>query len=254
MQKLRIATFNIRCDTVSDGPNRWSQRKAAVLQFIKEKDWQIFGLQEVTPLQLKDLVHGLPEWQFCGSSRENSPESGEYNPIFYKKKDLELLNSETKWLAEMPDRPIKSWDASYLRIVTWGIFKRKDTGSYFSFINTHFDNDSEVARYYSAQQIQHSVKKLATPLILTGDFNAEPSERAIKQLEQDFVSIEKKNYRKYQGSDSTFHDYFRAKQTIKIDYIFISKTLNVCTAQTLTWQKSERQLSDHFPIEATISF
>lgn len=252
MVELKVATFNIRCDTPDDHEKQWKYRAQQVIEFIKHKSWDIVGLQEVTPPQLKDLVAGLPEYSFCGISRENSPEHGEYNPIFYKKSRFELLETKTMWLAEVESQPNKSWDASYLRIMTTAKFKEKKNQKQLIFINSHFDHESLLARRKSAEKIVDKVQHFDCPVVFVGDLNAEPKEETITILQKELSLLWPDNLSDFKEDYFTFHDYFQSSQREAIDYIFVNQGIQPVLTKVLTWSSSDFQLSDHFPIQAII--
>lgn len=51
-QELIIISYNIRYDNPGDGKNIWDNRKNTILKFIKNKNPDFIGLQEVTHNQL----------------------------------------------------------------------------------------------------------------------------------------------------------------------------------------------------------
>lgn len=252
MTELKVATFNIRCDTPDDHEKQWKYRFKQVIEFIKHNGWDIVGLQEVTPPQLKDLEEGLPEYSFCGISRENLTEHGEYNPIFYKRNKLNLIETKTMWLAEAEDYPNKSWDASYLRIVTTANFQEKKSQKQLMFINSHFDHESLLARNKSAEKIIDKVQHLDFPVVFVGDLNAESKEETIKTLQKELFLLWPDNLSDFKGDYFTFHDYFQSSKREAIDYIFVNRGITPVSTKILTWGSKDFQLSDHFPIQATV--
>ena len=182
---LNVMTFNIRMDTKDDGANQWSNRKDLAAGLVKFHNVDIFGAQEVLNHQLNDLLTCLPEYAYVGVGREDGKTKGEYAAIFYKKDRFVLEDSGNFWLAEDINAVgKKGWDAACERVATWGIFKDKESGKKFFFLNTHLDHMGKVARHEGASLVLEEAHKLAKglPVIVTGDFNATPDDDPIKVL------------------------------------------------------------------------
>ena len=73
---LKIATFNLRMDTPSDGENAWFHRKDMVNDLIRFYGFDLFGTQEGFTHQLNDILR-LSDYRFIGVGRmmEKMPES-----------------------------------------------------------------------------------------------------------------------------------------------------------------------------------
>ena len=61
-QTLKVMTYNIRLDVVSDGANAWSFRKDYFTSQIQFYNPDIFGVQEAKPNQVIDIATSLPEY------------------------------------------------------------------------------------------------------------------------------------------------------------------------------------------------
>ena len=159
---VRLATFNIRYDNPGDSLNSWKYRKDRVCEFIREKQPDVLGMQEVLHHQLEDLLAGLPDYAYVGVGREDGKTQGEYAPVFYRKDKYDLLDSNTFWLSEHPDSVGKlGWDAACTRVATWAKLKEKSTGKEFLMVNTHFDHVGTEARRNSALLIIDKIKEIA---------------------------------------------------------------------------------------------
>lgn len=258
---LNVMTFNIRMDTPNDGENQWSNRKDLAAGLVKFHDADIFGAQEVLHHQLTDLLERLPGYDYVGVGREDGKTKGEYAPIFYKKDRFVMEDSGNFWLAEdMNAIGQKGWDAACERVATWGIFKEKESGKKFFFLNTHLDHMGKVARHEGASLVLDQAYKLAKglPVIVTGDFNAAPDDDPIKVL------IDKNDPRhithsrdiaplKY-GPEWTFHNYGRIPDAKRewIDYIFVKGDIKVLRNGVLTDTLNNIYPSDHCPVMATL--
>jgi mRNA deadenylase 3'-5' endonuclease subunit Ccr4 len=57
-QSLKIMTYNIRLNLDSDGENSWTNRKDFFESQMQFYEPDIFGVQEVTPIQVRDIFNG----------------------------------------------------------------------------------------------------------------------------------------------------------------------------------------------------
>src|SRR5690606_5842166 len=130
-------------------------------------------VQEALARQLEDLDKLLIEYDRIGVGREDGKAGGEFSPIFYKKDRLELLDHDTFWLSETPEKPSKGWDAALNRICTWGKFRDRLSGEEFFHFNLHMDHMGQEARKNSSLLIVEKIREIAgdAPVILSGDFN-----------------------------------------------------------------------------------
>ncbi len=260
-EPLKVLTFNIRMDTNADGDNRWSNRKDLAANLIKFHDIDIVGAQEVLNHQLTDLLARLPEYDYIGVGREDGKTKGEYAAVFYKKDRFEIEDSGNFWLAEDKDAVgKKGWDAACERVATWGVFKDKLSGKKFFFLNTHLDHVGKVARHEGASLVLEEAAQLSKglPVIVTGDFNAVPTDEPIKVLtnaddprhvthSRDMADL------KY-GPEWTYHNYgqISVEERGWIDYIFVKGNITVRSNGVLTDTEGCLYPSDHCPVMATL--
>ena len=252
-----ILSFNIRYDNPNDGENAWPNRKEKVANTILFHNADIIGLQEVLKHQLEDLEHLLPEkYSWEGVGRTDGKEKGEYSPIFYNKEKFEKLESETFWLSETPYKiGSKGWDAALPRIVTWIKFKERESGKEFYVFNTHFDHRGDTARMESAKLIVSKIEEIADnfPVVLTGDFNVEPSSEPYQILVQNLTNVQTISKLPWVGSEGTFNGFDNPSNEWRaIDFIFVKGNLEVDKAGTLSTSWDGFYASDHFPIFAEI--
>lgn len=259
--KINVLSYNIRYDNPGDGDNQWKFRKDYAAGLIRFYDADIIGTQEVLNNQLIDLTNCLPEYSYVGVGREDGKTKGEYAAIFYKKDRFNVINSGNFWLSEdMNAVGKKGWDAACERVATWAILQDKESGKRFFFLNTHLDHMGEVARHEGAMLVLKEVELLSKglPSIVTGDFNAVPSDEPIKVLinpadkrhlthTRDVATI------KY-GPDYTFHDFGRIPKNERqfIDYIFAKGNIKVLRHGILTDSNYNLYPSDHHPVLTTI--
>ncbi|GGK27810.1 endonuclease [Yeosuana aromativorans] len=252
-------TYNLRLDVASDGENAWNNRKDFLVSQIKFYEPDIFGTQEGLPHQISYMEDTLKNYSFIGQGREGN-NKGEYSAIFYNTDKFELLAHHTFWLSETPDSVSKGWDAAYIRICTYGLFKDKKSRKKFWMFNTHLDNQGEKARNMGMTLILNRINELNTkkyPVILTGDFNDTPESRLIVNLKKNMIFTKEVSKTEPFGSYGTFNGFKFCEPIInQIDYIFISEPqkLKVLKYGVLTDSKDMRYPSDHFPVYVKLQF
>ncbi len=262
-QELNVMTFNIRYNTKNDSLNAWPYRKDKAASQVLFHNVQILGVQEALHDQVMDLGQTLTQYKFTGVGRDDGKTKGEYSAIFYDTARLKLLGSSTFWLSLTPEVPgSKSWDAAITRIVTWAKFRDVKTKKVFFVFNTHFDHIGKEARKESAKLLKQKVKDIAgsDPVIVTGDFNAMPSDDPIKiLLDQNDANrlIDTKTISKtpHYGPLGTFNGFgSKERDGEPIDYVFIKGKWKVLQHATLSQTWEGRFSSDHFPVFAKLSF
>ena len=260
--ELNVMTFNIRLDVPSDSLNSWQYRKDNAAEMVRMNDVDILGMQEVLLNQMNDLKERLPQYTAIGVGREDGADKGEFSPIFYKKDRFSALESGTFWVSETPEvAGSKGWDASYIRVATWAILKEKATGKEIFAINTHLDNDGLIARKEGGNLLLKKAEELGKglPIVLTGDFNDTPQSEAIKNI----TDVSKTNHLldsktislKTSGTDWTFHNFGRLAESERplIDYIFVSKQIEVQDYAVLPDTLNGTFVSDHKPVLSKIT-
>lgn len=262
-QEVNVMTFNIRYNTKNDSLNAWPYRKEMAASQVKFHNVHILGVQEALHDQMMDLGQSLNKFKYTGVGRDDGKMKGEYSAIFYDTTRMKLTQSSTFWLSLTPEVPgSKGWDANITRIVTWAKFRDLVTKKTFFVFNTHFDHIGQEARRESAKLLKQKVKDIAgsTPVIITGDFNAHPSDEPIKILmdENDkdkFIDTKATSVTPHYGPHGTFNGFgSKERDSEPIDFIFIKGKWNVKQHATLSQTWGGRFSSDHFPVFAKLSF
>ena len=247
---LSIMTYNIRLDLKSDGINQWDNRKLAVLSILQKKQPDVVGLQEALPHQISFLTQQLKGYGMIGQGRDGG-NMGEYCAIFYNKKTIQLISSDTFWLSETPEIPSLGWDAAYKRICTNGLFTQKNTQKKIHIYNTHLDHIGEIAQLNSIQQITQHIRTNNSPentVILMGDFNSLPTSKVIRYATQhlDDAFLTQNNFSEYTGTFNAFNTNEQPKN--RIDYIFTKNTTVHSYKDINTKTTQGNWPSDHLPI------
>lgn len=258
-QSFKMMTYNIRLDIESDGENRWDLRKDFFISQLEFFNPDIFGVQEALPNQVKDIENGLKKYTAIGLGRENG-NTGESSSIFYKTEKFQLIEQNTFWLSETPEKVSRGWDAACNRVCTYVLLKDKKSKKTFYVFNTHLDHLGEIARSNSIKLILEKIKlinKSNLPLILMGDFNLTPSDERIKMIKKEMLDSRDISEKEPFGSEGTFNGFnYNKLATERIDYIFLLKNnkLKVSKYAVFNESKNLKFASDHFPVYVELKF
>lgn len=260
---IKVITFNVRYNTPRDSINAWPNRSSLVISFIREEQPDIFGMQEVLLNQYEVLDSALDEYASVGVGRSDGAKGGEMNPVFYLKERFDMARTKTFWLSETPEiAGSQAWGAGLPRIVTWMELVDKKTHDHFFFFNTHFAHDSDSARIMSSMLLLACADSIAAdfPFVITGDFNQLPTSRGYEILTgpaesipllRDAYVISENNP---DGPGYTFNGFSDRQGSGRIDYIFVKDGMRVLEHSTIVKKDENIYISDHWPVEAIISF
>ena len=256
---LKIATFNLRMDTPSDGENAWFHRKDMVNDLIRFYGFDLFGTQEGFTHQLNDILR-LSGYRFIGVGRYDGKDAGEHCAIFYRSDRFKVLDQGDFWLSEHPEKPGRGWDGTCCnRICTWGKFEDLKNHKQFYFFNVHYEYEGDVARRESSNLMISRIKSIAgnQPVFLTGDFNAFPTEEPIRILnDSGFLNDSYKITKEAPfGPVCTYHGYDSTIKTEeRLDYIWVTDSIQIDKYGVLTNTLYGHTPSDHFPVMVVAEF
>ena len=251
---LSVISFNIRMGEGEDGTNSWQFRCPATIYMLRDKQPDIFGLQEAYDYQVQFIDDNMPEYKNVGVGREDGRHEGEHMSIFYNKKNISLLKWGTFWLSETPEVPSMGWDAACFRTATWALMKDKRSGHKFYYVNTHLDHVGKTAQREGLALIVERIREMnpdGLPMVLTGDFNVEPDDAVLDDLDNMMKSARIAAERT--DNSGTFNDWGKASSVI--DYIYYSG-FSSCPEFETVKKKYENFpfISDHYPVKATLVF
>ncbi len=253
---LKVMSFNIRYNTPNDSLHAWPFRKEHAASLIRFNQADIFGVQEALHGQLVDLDGLLPGYSRLGVGRDDGKEAGEFSAIYYRTDRFTPVQNGTFWLSPTPDIPGSlGWDAAITRVVTWAEYRDAMSGQTFFHVNTHFDHRGEQARTESARMIVARVAAMAgdTPVVLTGDFNFDPSAPGYAVLTEAFTDTRLVSEAGAHGPETTFYGFTYTGQTgRRIDYIFTSPGVRTLRHATLSDSWDGAFASDHLPVFAEV--
>jgi len=262
---VKVMSFNIKLSKGQAGQDHWGNRREMVFDVIRRFDGDFLGVQEAWPDQVSDLTDALPAYHAVVRSRNADAGDGEATPLFYRHERWRPDETQqgTFWLSDTPEiAGSRSWWNPLPRIVTWGRFVDRKTGQGAYVFNTHFCHLSELARRRSAALLAERIaaRKDSDPVIVTGDFNAGETSRAIRHLKgelpQSPVQLVDTFRTMHPETDQagTFNGFWNDKTGRKIDYVFALSDVKVLDARILYDNHNGRYPSDHYPVTAELLF
>ncbi len=253
---LRIATYNIQYPA-PEAPD-WQKRIVTLGKFFKAYNLDVFGSQEPYLFQIKDIEKSLgDDYAWVSVNRDLDPDKpkSHYNPIFYRKSRLELLEWGTFWYSAIPGKA--TWGSSSARFCTWAKFRDKANDLVFYHFNSHFDHIGLEIRTWSAYMLIEKAAEISGgyPAFFTGDFNSDESTRCYREITGcGFISdsmravdtplnIEYRSITGYKSPESVSKDWKH------IDHVFYTPA----NSKVLRWELVANNYggvygSDHHPI------
>lgn len=254
--ELKVMSYNIRTGTAKDGTNSWNFRYPATAMMLEDVRPDVFGIQEALHEQVLFIDEMCEDYDCVGGGRDDGKKKGEYTAIFWNKRTVKKVKWGMFWLSETPDKPSMGWDAKCVRTATWAVMKHKKSGKEFMFVNTHLDHMGEEARRNGMALIMSRIEKLNTsglPVVLTGDFNANPGSPVFAVLEGKMENT--RIIAPKTDGISTFNGWGKEKRTMIIDHIYVSGFSSCPEYRTVTDKYGDRKfISDHYPIISILIF
>jgi len=255
-QTTNIISYNIKYDNEGDAINNWNDRKASLVKLVQHYETDILGIQEGLHRQVDYLDSALPSYDYVGVGRDDGKTKGEYTAIFYKRDKFKVLQSETFWLSDTPEKASVGWDASMERICTYALLENVATKKQFYVFNTHFDHIGTLARANSAQLIYKKITEINTKnlaVVLMGDLNLSPEEAPIQYLKNHLTDAQEVSEKPFYGPVGTFNGFDLNKIVDqRIDYIFVQNLQVLSYVHIDDKLDNNKHISDHYPVFVTI--
>lgn len=255
--KLKLATFNLRCNTKHDKINMFDIRKGLILDKIMKESPDIIGFQEMLPPMYEFIKRHLTGYTIVGRSR-GADYNDEHVDIAFKTDTIDIFGLDFFWLSPTPYIPGSRYEeqSGCPRITTSGMFKHKDMKTPFRVYNTHLDHVGEQARVLGMKQILEKItadnKLIKLPVFVMGDMNAVPDSETIRMAceYKDVPLVDLTS-----DISGTFHG-FNDEYSCKIDYIFADVETAHIQHTVTPWHECTFgiYLSDHDPICVEFEF
>jgi len=251
IENITVMTYNIRCKISNDkGDNRWEIRASQMAKQIQQNQPTIICLQEVKSQQLEFFKKFLNGYGVSYAFRDES-ELSECTPVFCSTKYYELVDEETFWLSDTPEKMSNTWNLNYNRVCTLVTLKDKRTDKQFVVASTHLDFNAE-KNTKCVKLISDKIKQKALPSLVMGDFNSQPTSSPIIEAKKTFFDCGL-DFDDETTRTINYFDEEKEKNNIKIDYIFRTKTeFNVISYKVDTNKYNNIYVSDHYPIFAEV--
>lgn len=260
-----VGSFNIRYANDGDGANAWRHRRALVAEILREGEF--WGLQEVLPSQLDEILADCPQFKAIARTREADPTKGEACPILYDhaRWEIDPKESGTFWLSATPEvAGSKSWDSSLPRIATFARFIERAPAAgvaprTISIFNVHLDHRGETARLEAARLVVKRIAERAhdDPVVLVGDFNCPPRSAPIEAVLAEAKAGLRDCWRAANPAapeQGTFNGWNEQCGDTRIDFVFASAALEVRSCAIDLRKPDGRWPSDHAPVVARLAW
>jgi len=256
VMELNVATYNLRLDLASDGPDAWPHRRDAVTALVQRHGFDVLGTQEGLAHQIDDLAR-MSGYATVGVGRDDGARGGEFAAIVYRTDRFDRVAGGNFWLSQTPDRPSKGWDARCCnRLATWVRLRDRTSGREFVVLSAHFDHEGTGARRESARLVLQRLDELAAgaPVICVGDLNATPESEPVGIMLSRLRDAREVSEVPPAGPVGTFNGFKPdAPLRDRIDYIFVGPRWRVLRYAALTDTHNGRWPSDHLPVVARIA-
>ncbi|NEO28748.1 MAG: hypothetical protein F6K03_18205, partial [Kamptonema sp. SIO4C4] len=168
-------TFNIRGSCKEDGVSIWENRADLNIKTIQKYAPDLLGFQELQAGNLKNYQQKLREYNYCLGKPYNREGRQLYNAIFWKANQFKVLQNNSFYLSETPEKWSTSWESARVRCATWVILENLERNYQVLHLNTHLDHLSVTARQEGIKLILQQLATLREnnrTVLLTGDFNS----------------------------------------------------------------------------------
>ena len=249
---MKFVTFNLRCDHQQDGENCFVYRQPLILRALKRERPDVICFQEVLPHMAAWLKENLPAYYVIGCGRGEKLD-GEQMTVAFRKDAYSLLEMRTFWLSETPLVPGSRYpdQSSCPRTCTEAVLLEEASGQVFRVFNTHLDHKGTQAREKGLKQVLRRADSAelfpGAPMILAGDFNAEPDSAEMRPLYETPGLFDATR-----SIGVTYHGYGKADDPGQIDYIVLRGAAACARVEKWTEQENGVYLSDHYPVCAEI--
>ena len=243
-EPLKAMSFNVYCNDFT------SVRIKRVVTMIRNYLPDTVGVQEATTNWMHTLNKQLGDvYEFVGEGRDGGS-SGEHSGIGYKKSVYKLIETDTLWLSDTPEKVSRVPESSLNRVFTYALLERISDGVRVMVVNTHFEHTSDAARERQAEVLAGYLRQWSEyPLILTGDFNTKPGTKAYDIVRSGGVenaSSISENFTS-PASTATYNNY--GKSNSLIDFVFTNQNSVVITDYRVCSEQIDGNFpSDHLPV------
>lgn len=258
-QSVTVLSYNVRYGTAQDGAHVWPNRRALVIDLLRDHAPQLIGIQEALRFQLDEIGAALPRYREVGVGRSDGKTAGEYAAILVDTARFRIIGEGTFWFSDTPEVPgSMHWGNRITRISSWARLVDRLTADTVRIYNVHWDHESQPSRERSAALLLERMATDAGPndrLLLTGDFNADETNPAFQALLADRRVPLRDSFRTLHPDAAvvgTFNGFRGDLGGGKIDAVLVGEGWEVVQAGIDRRWVGGRWPSDHFPVVAVV--
>ncbi len=251
---LRVMSYNVLSQTLSNGANNYIPRCPMWCAEIVYRNVDIVGMQEVDA-RAYDLIEDYIGDTYAFVNKKNSDNRHSYTSILYNKNTLTLKESGVINYEEQLTPSGASTVNRNIRIIQWGVFEKKGSGERFIFISTHWNANnygSEGMNVRSGQAaeltaaVNDLVSRYSLPLISTGDFNS--------VADQDYFAFYLQNTKQNNSRDTANTVMFDESSDRVIDHVTYTKENLEAVFYRRVDTPVTTKASDHDPVYTDFKF
>ena len=259
---MLVMSFNVRGSQHFDGENAWRRRAPLNARVIRHHAPDLIGFQELQGGNLRVYESELDDYDHALGPRYENYWPHAHNAIYWKRDELELLDTGGFWLSETPEDFSRSWGSSHVRCANWARLRHLSSGNEFVHINTHLDHESGPARMAGADLILSRLSAGDAPIVMTGDFNCGPASKTYKIFAgAGFIDA---HLAAGKPPANTFHEFrgesYRSKvagREVRLDWILLRDGAHagwkVRSCEVVRDAEPPLYPSDHYPVLAEVS-
>ena len=250
---LKIMSYNIRYIHTESKPERnWSRRRAYVMQQIREEAPDILCLQEVKTMQMGFIVKNLEDYYgYVYKYRSDNYLTKEAVPIFYNKERFTLIESDSFWLSETPEKESVGWDAALERICTYARLKDNRTGRELAVYSVHFDHVGIEAMKNGSAMVLSRMARDGVPAVMLGDYNIIEHTELYDYIAARLVDTK---YAAAHSMNSVTYNNYGGEESSVIDYIMHNGGFDVDSYKVRNELFDGKYASDHFAVITEVRY
>lgn len=262
---VRVGSYNLRMQQLDKGDNGWKVRRARVMQSIRDNEFDVFGLQELTDFVQDDLREDIGDiYDFAFFSPYSQDGVGtKAHGIAWRKDKFKLVEVHRFWPSDTPDSccyndfwPHNGKIAKFKRGAMCCILENMK-GKRFVFMCCHAALNKEDNAKYAHVLIDREkmYNPEGYPSIFVGDLNTRPETESSQIWRSHWrdaaMCVKGTPVNTFNG----FHlgwDY--TKDGSRIDYIYVRGNVKVRKYFVNPKRYDGFYASDHYPIWADVKF
>lgn len=242
--ELSVMSFNLRHIIKEELIGLWKKRYDKIIEFIKNKDPDIVGVQELTRKGKRYLKKHLKDYKIVGKKRHSIIFTNEYNCVLVKR-SFKIKGHKTYSLSDKINRlGRKAKSDNFPRICTL-VHIEKENKKYL-IANTHIDNSSTENKKRMLDifdNIVESHKKSDEYVIITGDFNMTLDNKNLVNYSKKYIDP----FKEY-----TIGTFPSVPEMKALDHIFLDKRLSYYNEKIYSDSNDNGFMSDHNPISCIV--